>query len=198
MKRKQQSGAQKRKSAKEKLQKREESLKKVPKISDMFRANVVEPSSSTQASSTENMREENVSSRSEAAVAPAPSGQNIENENTESENDSGDLSDETIDFEDEHDNFDELFLNVSSSSRHCDIETQSASEKSSERGADRRFPTDVALWDLVADISALQRYWTKLGRVFHVLRLTTDEAIFDCCQFSIYSFRSGKMSKFLR
>lgn len=187
MERKQLSGAQKRKLAHEKIQKREEALKKIPKISEFFCTNVTEPCSSTQES--ENVREEPISS--EAAVAP--SGQYIENENLGSENESGDLSDETIDFDDERerDNFDELFLNVSTSSRYRDIET--ASEKSSDT-AGNRFPTDVALWDLDAELSALQRYWTKFGRFF--LRFTVYGAIFYCCRFAIHSFRSSEMSKF--
>lgn len=168
MRRIQQSGAQKRKLAEEKKQKREESLKNVPKISDMFRANVAGPSSSsTQTMNAEDVSEENVRS----GAAAASSEQNIENENIPTDNEfelgefsDGEFNDETIDFDDEFDNTNELFMNVSTSSRHRDIGTESESGKSMESA--NRFPTDAALWDLDADITSLQKYWTKLGRFF--------------------------------
>jgi hypothetical protein len=47
MKRIQQSGAQKRKLAEEKKQKHEESLKNIPKISDIFRTKVIEQNSNS-------------------------------------------------------------------------------------------------------------------------------------------------------
>lgn len=168
MKRIQQSGAKKRKLAEEKKQKREEALKNVPKISDMFgsRANVAGPSSnSTQTITAEDLLEKNDGSKSDALAAP--SGENIEIENIPSDTEFGDFSDDTVDFDDEFDNQDELFLNFSTSSCHRDIETQPENENSLE--STNRFPTDVAVWDLVSDISSLQKYWTKLGRFFFVL-----------------------------
>lgn len=84
----------------------------------MFSAIVIEPSSnSAQAIDIEG------NARSESAAGP--SEQSIETENMRSENEFGKFSDATIDFDDEHDNFNELFLNVSASSRHPDNETQS-------------------------------------------------------------------------
>lgn len=157
MKRFQLSGAQNRKLAQERKQKQLESLKNIPKISDLFRANVARSSSNTE-TNIEEVCDEHV--RSE--VVAVPSEQNNENENIRSGNEISEFNDETIDFDVEHDNFDELFLNVSTSSRHHDNETQC--EIRTE--AVNQFPTDVALWDLVADISLLQRYWTKLGNFF--------------------------------
>lgn len=143
------SGAQKRKLAAEKKEKLEEELKKVPKISDIFSpkptANVAGPSriATEDNINTTNVLEENVSSEAAAST----SEQNIDEDNIQNEDEFGE-SDDTIDFDD--DNFNELFHNVSASSREQDVSLD-------------LFPTDVALWDITADISALQRYWAKLG-----------------------------------
>lgn len=170
MKRMQQSGAQKRRLAQEKKQKHDESLKNIPKISDMFSTKVIEQNpNSAQTINTEDLCEKNVSGE-----AAGPSGQSVGTENMRGENEFGEFSDATIDFDDDHDHFSELFLNVSSSSRHSDIETQFESAQSSK--AAHRFPTDVALWNLVADISLLQRYWTKLGKF--IFRFTVSESFF--------------------
>lgn len=155
------SGAQKRKVAAEKKQKQDEALKKVPKINEMFSvvgssSNITESQSKTQ----ENVTEDDCEINADSAAATE---KDAENENMEDESGVTREDDETMDFSDEDIAFDEFASNVSASSHFRGIESRNSSQP------ELLFSTDVALWDIQGEISSLQRYWTKSGRVFFSL-----------------------------
>lgn len=114
---------------------------------------------------------------SKKSTKTATTGPNAEHETRRSK---GNSEDDTLDFEDDYEQFS---LNVSTSSRHRDIEHESESEydcestKSSKR-ADP-FPTDAACWNVADDLSALQRYWTILGSFFVVSLVFSITSIFS-------------------
>lgn len=135
------SGAQKRKLAVEKKAKNEEELKKIPKIFDMF--NVAGPSTS---SAITQRQSEKSTGESDTE------GQKIREDLEESIGDiGGDIS--SMDLNIGNENLDKQLSNVSAASLALDDTTY-------------RYPTDVAFWNISADLKNLQRYWSRLGIFF--------------------------------
>lgn len=133
------SGAKKRKLAEDKKQKEEETMKKIPKITQMF--SVAGPSSAIAGPSS-------VIVESETERPEETDDENIGSMNIVAENIS------SVNLNDEEEFFEELMLNASTSSFTI------------ENPPEFRFPTDVALWDVHTELPNLQRYWSKQGRFF--------------------------------
>lgn len=132
------SGAQKRKLSEEKKEKREEQLKKIPKINTLFSV----PGPSTSRSESESEEQEICESLDKSI---------------------GEISGETASLNlsiDDDGNSEDQFSNVSATSFACEIEQFSQTPF--------RFSTDVALWNIDADLLALQRYWARLGEYLYL------------------------------
>lgn len=138
------SGAQKRKIVRVKESKFQDSLRKTPKITDMF---------SAQSSSSERSTSDRMQTDTEEETQSVVSERELASSTTQSG------SEYDFDYDDAKD-FELQALNASTSTRFENFPSQTAIESDV---IPFRFSTDAALWDIENELPALQKYWAQLG-----------------------------------